>query len=220
MTKVNPFKNLDDRCKYFHSKKGIKFYLRIITKESTFRKYPQVTELLNKLATDSEMDLNKNLMEHRGEKLITVHRPDELWQVSEEWLKSSFETSQNRTVFVVEDEEGNALSTSIMMIDSEIDRKKMRVPDDIGTFVYLGQAVTREDFKGFGLLSATINKTMTMLKNPKREEDVIEPVAYSISVSVAKSVKIEGDNKEVFNHVMNLPLYTGMWQRRFEKNNL
>ena len=34
----NPFQELDDRCKKFHSKKGMDFYLRIITKEDTFRK--------------------------------------------------------------------------------------------------------------------------------------------------------------------------------------
>lgn len=205
----------DNRRKPFFQKNGQQFYLKIVNKESTMREQVELIEMLNRLATESEIDLDKNLR-MRGEHLKTLHKPNELWQVSDEWLSTSFENESNRNVFILEDEEGHPISATIALINCPHYRETMKVSDEVGTFVYITHVITREDFKSNGLFSLTLNKMMTMLSNPKRE--LPTPIDYSISVSAAKAER-DSDGEEM-TYIMNLPRYARMWQNRFENNQL
>ena len=205
----------DNRRKPFFQKNGQQFFLKIVNKEKTMREQIELIEMLNKLATESEIDLDKNLR-MRGEHLKTLHKTSELWQVSEEWLSTSFENESNRNVFIIEDEEGRPISATIASINCPRYREAMKVSEDVGTFVYITHVITRGDFKSCGCFSLTLNKIMTMLSNPKRE--LPAPIYYSISVSAAKAER-ESDGEEI-TYIMNLPRYAKMWQNRFENNQL
>jgi len=211
---TNPFNEKNNRCKPFFNSRGEQYFLRIITTEATFRENPKVAEMLNRLATESEIDLAKEIAP-RGERLKKMHKPEELWRATDSWISTAFGTPQNRTVFVIEDSKRNPISTSIMLIDSAEDRKKMRVSPGVGTFVYVTHAVTSEEWKGKGLFSLTLNKAISMLSNPKRNLPL--PIDYSISVSAATALKADGSE---INYVMNLPRYARMWSNRFEQNKL
>jgi hypothetical protein len=199
--------------KIFTKYKDSTFYLKRITTEKEMRENPQAIELLNRLATESEIDLQKRLSP-RGFSLRTLHKPSELWQVSEGWLKSSFETEANRTVFVVEDEKGKVAHCTILTINDPEVRKKNRVSDSVGTYIYITHAVTQEEYKGCGLFSKVFDKINTMFLNPKR--DLPLPIHYTISVSNAPVVRLS--DEEEFDFVMNLPTYAGMWQKRLFDN--
>lgn len=205
----------DNRVKPFFQKDGKKFNLRIINKESTMRDNPRVIEMLNRLATESEIDLDKNLRQ-KGEHLKILHEPHQLWQISDEWLANSFENESNRQVLVVENEIGEPVSCTIALINCPHYRKVNRVPEEVGTYVYVTHVISREDHKNYGMFSRTLDKLMTMLSNPKR--DLPTPIEYSISVSAAEAIK--EDTGEEMTYIMNLPRYTRMFQNRFEDNKL
>lgn len=207
------FKN--NRRKEFFEKDGEQFYLKIVNTEQTMREQVELISMLNRLATESEIDLDKQLRT-RGEHLKTLHEPHQLWQISEEWLATSFENESNRNVFIIESEAGKPISATIALINCPHYREAMRVAEDVGTFVYITHVITDENFKGNGLFSLTLNKMMTMLSNPKR--NLPTPIDYSISVSAAEAVR-ESDSEEI-TYIMNLPRYARMWQNRFEDNKL
>lgn len=189
------------------------YYLKILKTESEVRNNPKVIDLLNRLATESEIDLNKRIKE-KGGKVIVLHKPTELWQVSEKWLTESFETEANRAVFVIEDKTGYPLHVTIALINDPLSRSKNKVMPSVGTYIYVTHAVTQEEWKGKGLFGLMLDKINTMYLNPKRKMEL--PIDYSISVSVAPSV-YEEDQKKI-NHVMNLPAYSKMWKDRFTEN--
>lgn len=205
----------NNRRKPFFQKNGEQFYLKIVNTEQTMREQVELISMLNRLATESEIDLDKSLRT-RGEHLKTLHEPHQLWQISEEWLSTSFENESNRNVFIIENEAGKPISATIALINCPHYRETMRVAEDVGTFVYITHVITDENFKGHGLFSLTLNKMMTMLSNPKR--DLPTPIDYSISVSAAEAVR-ESDGEEI-TYIMNLPRYARMWQNRFEDNKL
>lgn len=190
------------------------YQLKVINTEEGLRNNPQAIELLNRLATESEIDLAKKL-HGKGIVLKHLHKPNELWQVNDEWLSNSFSNEANRTVFVVEDE-GRPIHATIITINDPSARNKNKVSDEVGTYIYVTHAVTEEEFKGKGVFSAVFNKINTMYLNPKRE--TAQPIHYSISVSNAEAVRLS--DQEELNFIMNLPTYTGMWQKRLTDNQI
>lgn len=151
----------NNRRKPFFERNGEQFYLKIVNTEETMREQVQLIDLLNRLATESEIDLDKNLR-GRGEHLKTLHKPSQLWQISDEWLATSFGNESNRNVFIIENEEGRPVSTTIALINCPHYRETMKVAEDVGTFVYITHVITEEQFKGSGLFSLTLNKMMTI----------------------------------------------------------
>lgn len=192
----------------FLTRDAREYSLRVIQTEQEMRDSPLVIEMLNRLATESESDLDKRLR-LRGESLKTLHKPKELWQVSEDWLKTSFKGT--RFVFVAE-EKGIPVCAVIGLVNDPEIRDKMKAPQ--GSFVYITHAITQEQEKGKGWFGLVLNKIMTSLSNPKRELEL--PLTYSISVSAASALSKEGE----MTYVMNLPLYAQMWQSRFTENKL
>jgi hypothetical protein len=194
--------------------KNKEYALKIVETEQDLRNNPLTIDLLNRLATEAEIDLAKKLW-GEGIALEKLHAPEELWQINEKWISEAFSGKAGRMLFILEDNNKPVHATIITVNDPEA-RKKNKVDGSVGTYIYVTHAVTEEAFKGKGLFSGIMDKITTMMLNPKR--DVKHPIHYSISVSNAPAVRLS-DNEEL-NYIMNLPAYTGMWQKRFEDNKL
>ena len=210
----NPFLDIDGRRKFFINR-GQDFFLKVATSAKTLCESKGAVDLLTELATASERELEKELVK-RGEHLVKLHEKEELWTPTPLWLATSFENESNRTAFIIENEKSEACCIVIALINCPHAREKMKVSDEVGTFIYLTHCVSKEEMRGTGMLSLVVNKINSMIKNPKRE--LPEPIDYSISVSLAPA--INEATGELTNYVMNLPRYARMWQNRFESNKL
>jgi hypothetical protein len=69
--------------------KNQNYNLKIVENEHDLRNNPLAIELLNRLATESEIDLAKKLWS-QGIALETLHAPEELWQINEKWISEAF----------------------------------------------------------------------------------------------------------------------------------
>ena len=96
----NFFKEQDNRIKPL-IKNSDNFLLRIITEKETLLKNQQVINLLNRLMFECEQDLKNNIARN-FETLKEEHKPEEMWQVSNEWIEDNFVKHDNRAIFVVE----------------------------------------------------------------------------------------------------------------------
>jgi hypothetical protein len=169
---------------------------------------PQALNALNRLMFECEQDSNKRFH------LKNLHTKEELGNVinfNEDWAKKTFDGKQ--IVFLVESE-GNLACTILLRINDEAKRNALKVPESVGTFVYVSDVITEENYKGKGVFSCTFDKIITSIANQKRA--FVEPIVYSISMTAAEVLK---DNKTL-TYPMNLEIYSKIWEKRFFDNKI
>lgn len=184
------------------------FSIRTIDTAKEMIENPQALDALNRLMFECEQDCNKKF------ELKNLHTKEELKKVidfNEEWARKTFDGKQ--VVFLVENED-NLACTILLRINDEAKRKALKVPDSVGTFVYVGDVITEEKYKGTGIFSCAFDKILTSIANQKRK--FAEPIVYSISMTAAEILK----NGESLTYPMNLEIYSKMWQKRFTENKI
>lgn len=185
------------------------FTIRSISTSEEMKANPKALEMLDNLQIECERDTDKRLR-LTGAKLTTLHDQayfHSLIKFDESWADRTFNGNQH--VFLIEQEDNLAC---VILINLNDKREALKVPESVGTFVYVGDVITAEDYKNCRLFSTGLDKIITMLSNPKRE--LPAPINYSISVSAAEAIR---DDVKYF-HVMNLDRYTNMWHDRFNNN--
>lgn len=197
--------------KKLFTKNNENFYFKVIETEKEFRDNPKTIELLDKLAIEAFIDKNKRLQQENG-KIINMPKKEELWSPNENWIKNSFGTSENRKIFVIENENGDPVQVSIALFNDPKSIKNIGI--EAGTFVYITSIVTAEEYKGKGFLGQMFNKILSYTENPKRNYK--PPFKYVTSITQT-SCLIDG---EVINEVINLDTYANMWLDRLENNKI
>lgn len=211
--------DLDGKRKYVFSKDGEDFYLRVVTSAEEMRKCVKASELLGTIKYESELQLQEEIKKSEQKLKTDPQKPtkEQMNEWAEKGLPSSFaDESKNQTAFILENEAAETATIILLTINDPKKCKDLDVSENIGTFVYVGDIQTAEEFRGKNLLSASFDKVLTMLSNPKRK--LPRPLEFSISMTSTTAIK-EEDNSEV-EYVRNLPRYTEMWLNRFLNNDL
>jgi hypothetical protein len=194
--------------RYLFTNKTNYFFKLIDTAEDMLAN-PEALDLLNDLMFDCEQQTKTNL-EEKGKVMIT-HSREELRAIidfNEDWCHRTF--NGNQTVFAIQNED-KTVGVILLTINDAEKRRALQVPEDIGTFVYVGDAIIAKEERGNNLFAIAFDKITTMLANPKRELQL--PIQYCISMTNAITTDQEF-------YPMNLPQYERMWQQRFEDNKI
>lgn len=194
-------------------KNGKQFNFAIIETENELRQNQDVIDLLDKLAIQAFEDHNKKL-EADGGKVINMPKKENLWRPNDNWIKSAFGTEENRKIFVIKDEDDKAVQVSIALFDDKNSRKKIGINENIGTFIYITSIITSNEYKGQGFLGQMFNKILTYAENPKRNYQ--KPIQFATSVTQTACETKLG----IINDVINLDIYSAMWQDRLINNKL
>lgn len=92
--------------------------------------------------------------------------------------------------------------------------KKIGINENIGTFVYITSIITSDEYKGQGFLGQMFNKILTYAENPKRNYP--KPIQFATSITQTACETKLG----IINDVINLDIYSAMWQDRLINNKL
>lgn len=130
---------------------------------------------------------------------------------NEDWARKTFDGKQ--VVILVENEDKLAC-TILLRINDEAKREALKVPKLVGTFVYVGDVITEQGYKGKGIFGCAFDKILTSIANQKR--GFAEPVVYSISMTAAEILK----DGESLTYPMNLEVYSKIWEKRFAENKI
>lgn len=195
--------------KYLCTKNDSNYFIKPMETASEMLENPDSLALLNNLMFDCEQQTKESL-EKRGKAMVT-HSREELKAIidfNEEWCSRTF--NGNQIVFAIQNEEKTVGVVLLTINDSE-KRKALQVPEGIGSFIYVGDAIIAKEERGNNLFALAFDKITTMLANPKRQ--LPTPIQYCISMTNA--ITTDGEF-----YPMNLPQYEKMWQQRFEDNKI
>ncbi len=212
-TQHHPLADLDGKRKYIFSKDREDFYLRVITSCEEMAKYPH--PFLGPVMHDAATELDKELHK-RGERLKTAPISSVEEIVEYQKFVKTFDREDNQTAFIVENKVGEPAVGMLIFINDPVQRRDLKVADEVGTFVYVSDIMTADKYRGKGIFSTAFDKILTMMSNEKR--GFKHPFEYSISMTRATSVKDSGESET--EYVMNLPRYAEMWKHRFPENEL
>lgn len=166
-----------------------------ITTEAHLRSRPDIIEMLNNLAVESEESLDRNLRS-KGARLARLASRNETWQVNEEFI-STFEDNKI-TLYVAEDETRPLALIGCIDNNEEI---AARLGID-NNYVMFFKALTQRDCRGAGLFRELLTEAM----KDRQDKQVIGCVSFK------KAVTDEGVE---FDHVMNLEMYGSMMLKLF-----
>lgn len=195
--------------KYLCTKNDSNYFIKTISTADEMLENPAALALLNDLMFDCEQQ-TRAALEEKGKTMVT-HSREELRAMidfNEEWCGRTF--NGNQIVFAIQNEE-KTVGVILLTINDLEKRKALQVPESIGTFVYVGDAIIAKEERGNNLFALAFDKITTMLANPKRELPL--PIQYCISMTNA--ITTDGEF-----YPMNLPQYEKMWQQRFEDNKI
>lgn len=195
--------------KYLCSVGDIDFTIRSVSTAEEAKANPRALEMLDNLQIECQNDTHKRLQQ-TGAAVKTLQDKayySSLITFNEAWADRTFNGNQH--LFLVEDKDNLAC---VILINLNDKREALKVSEDVGTFVYVGDVITAEEYKNCRLFSTAFDKVITALSNPKR--NLPTPIVYSISVSAIEVIR----NDVTYNHVMNLDRYTNMWHDRFTNN--
>jgi hypothetical protein len=195
--------------KYLCSVDDKNFTIRSISTAEEVGANPDALRMLDNLQIQCEKDAHSRLLKE-GKALTTLHDQDyfhSLIKFDRAWADKTFNGNQH--LFLIEE---NDKIACVILININEKRQALNVPESVGTFIYVGDVITSEEYKNCRLFSTALDKIITTLSNPKK--NLPQPILYSISVSGAEAIK--DDIK--FTHVMNLDRYNNMWHDRFINN--
>jgi len=189
------------------------FSIIVIENEKELRANQDVIDLFDKLALEAFQDHNKKL-EAEGGRVINIPAKQNLWRPSNEWIANAFKEGENRKIFVIKNSKNEAVQSVIALFDNKTNRERINIDKDVGTFIYLTSIVTSEKYKGQGFLGQMFNKILTYAENPKRNYP--KPIQFATSITqTACETKLGA-----INDVINLDIYSAMWQDRLINNKL
>jgi hypothetical protein len=193
----HPLADLDGKRKFLLSYAGQKFYLKAVTSKEEMAANPDAMEKLAFVVYEAQIDLNKELQgkgrriqnlppapTREGIKASQAHFPEAFNGGAQ--FDNPVNRNANRTVFIVENEEGKIASLVHLTINDAVMRQRLSVPADVGTFVFVDDAITVEEYKGKGLLSSALNHVVTLL-----EAKTASPFEYCISMRAAMEAEAE-----------------------------
>lgn len=189
------------------------FSIIVIENKKDLKDNQDVIDLLDKLAIEAFEDHNKKL-EAEGGKVINMPAKENLWKPSNEWISNAFKEGENRKIFAIKNSKNEAVQTVIALFDNKTNRERINIDNNVGTFIYLTSIVTSEKYKGQGFLGQMFNKILTYAENPKRNYQ--KPIQFATSITQTACETKLG----TINDVINLDIYSAMWQDRLINNKL
>jgi hypothetical protein len=233
----HPLADLNGKRKHVFTKDGEKFYLRVVTEAQEIIskdgeiKIPRAIQMLGPIGVQARIEKQRQLeKEGRGERLkqpVIDMKPKFLepsWIDSDEGkayvqrYANSFAAAQekgkNPTLFILENEAGEFAVGMYITINDPLRRVALKVPESIGTFVYVDDLITDEKYRGQGMLSRAFDKVLTLMGNPKR--GLKNPIEYAVSVTAVEIEKVneQGNVVSQRSEMLNLLAYALMWEGR------
>ena len=136
------------------------FSIIVIENEKDLRANRDVINLLDKLAIEAFEDYNKKL-EKEGGKIINMPEKKNLWKPSDEWISNAFKEGENRKIFAIKNSKNEAVQSVVALFDNKTNRERIKIDNNVGTFIYLTSIVTSKKYKGQGFLGQMFNKILT-----------------------------------------------------------
>ncbi|MBU6338617.1 MAG: hypothetical protein KGQ36_01395 [Rickettsiales bacterium] len=213
---TNPFSDLDGKRKYLFTRGDEDFYLKVVTSQEEAAKCRDAITGLNSITVDSEAQLQETISK-KGERIKDPRQPTspEKMKDAVDNFHREFGHDDNATMFILENEGGEFVNVILVTINDPQKRANLKVPDDVGTFVYVSDISTNNKYRVQNLFSTAFDKMLTMISNEKRGLE--KPIEYSISVTATTAIQESGEEVE---YVRNLPRYVDMWEKRFSNNKL
>jgi hypothetical protein len=164
------------------------------------RARPDIIEMLNRLAIESEEALDNNLR-RSGSRLLKRLTREQSWQVNESFIDSM---SDGKTSIIVSEKDGVPVAVLGYIENKQEIAERLRIENN---FVMFFKALTEESHRSAGIFKQLLQYSL----RDKPDSLVIG------CVSNKKAITDEG---VVFDHVMNLDIYANMMLRLFPESKL
>lgn len=159
------------------------------------RNRPDIIDMLNRLAIESEEALDSNLR-RVGSRLKSRLTQEQTWQVTETFIDS---LEDGKTTILVAEENGRAVALLGFIKNKEDIADRLGIENN---YIMFFKALTEREYRGTGIFKELLTHAMQGLENP-------------LVIGCVSNKKAITDEGVEFDHVMNLDMYGSMMSKLF-----